>query len=63
MLDYGVKIYDLPTDVQQGILDAAKAVYDRYSAKDPFFDKVFSSQSDFYATYRDCQKRITNWIS
>lgn len=63
MLDYGVKIYDLPEDVQQGILDAAKVVYARYRANEPFFDKVMSSQEEFYAQYRECQVRITGWIS
>jgi len=63
MLDYGVEIHDLPVDVQEGILDAAEIVYERYRADDPFFDKVMTSQEEFYASYRACQDRITGWVT
>jgi len=63
MLDYGVEIYDLPVDVQEGILDAAQVVYDRYRANDPFFDKVMTSQEEFFTIYRECQDRITGWVT
>jgi TRAP-type mannitol/chloroaromatic compound transport system substrate-binding protein len=61
MLDYGVKIVDLPRDVIKGIITASVGVYDEMSAKDPVFAKWYKSQEDFFKLYRECQNRITNW--
>jgi len=63
MLDYGVEIYDLPEDVQRGILKASVPVYARYCAEDPLFDKIFNSQKEFKKLYGACQTRITDWVS
>jgi len=63
MLDYGVEIFDLPEEVQRGIIKAAKPVYARYSAADPLFGKIFESQQEFFKIYGECQDRITGWVS
>jgi len=63
MLDYGVEIYDLPEDVQRGILAASKPVYARYSESDPLFKRMFESQQEFRKLYGACQDRITGWVT
>jgi len=63
MLDYGVEIYDLPEEVQRGILEASKPVYARYSEEDPLFKRMFESQKEFIKLYGACQDRITGWVT
>ncbi|MHA1734873.1 MAG: TRAP transporter substrate-binding protein [Candidatus Thorarchaeota archaeon] len=51
ILDYGVTPFVVPIEMQEEIVRRAEALYDRKSAEDPFFAKVWASHKSFKESY------------
>jgi len=54
----GVTVGMIPKDIEEAMVKGADTIYGEYSAKDPFFKKVFDSYSKFRDTYRATYPRM-----
>jgi TRAP-type mannitol/chloroaromatic compound transport system substrate-binding protein len=46
-VDYGIKVYPLPEDIEREMLRIAEEYYEEEAAKDPFYAEILQSQREF----------------